>query len=101
MVGQLHGKYLTHLTLQSGNAVAISEAILEFTGKYNNNHKLTVIGCDSTKVNTASMGGVFHQTEEKIGHRVMWLFCLLHINELPLGHLFTNLYGKTCGKDSF
>ena len=31
----------------------------------------------------------------------MWLISLLHINELPLGHLFTNLDEKICGKDSF
>ena len=61
LVGQPHGEYLTHLTLQSGNAVPIGEAILEFIGKYNVNHKLKVIGCDSTKVNTGSMGGVIHQ----------------------------------------
>ena len=31
----------------------------------------------------------------------MWFICLLHTNELPLRHFFTNLDGKTRGKDSF
>ena len=52
LVGQPHGEYLTHLALQSGNATAISEAIREFTGKYNINDELKVTGCDSTNVNT-------------------------------------------------
>ena len=101
LVGQPRGEYLTHLTLQSGNAVAISEAILKFTGKYNINYELKVIGCDSTKVNTGNIRRVIHRIEEKIGHMVMWLICLLHTNELPLLRLFTNLDRKTCRKESF
>ena len=81
MVGQPHGEYLTYLKFQSGNETAISESILEFTGTYNINEKLKVIGCDSTNVNTSCMGGVIHPDEEKIGHRVMRLICLLHTNE--------------------
>ena len=40
LVGQPHGEYLTHLTLQSGNTAAIGEAILEFSGKCNINDEL-------------------------------------------------------------
>ena len=101
MVGQPHGEYLTHLTLQSGNTAAITKAILEFTGKYKINDLLNVIGCDSTYVNTGSMEEVIHQVEENIGHRVMSLICLLHTNESSLRHLFTNLAGKICEKDCF
>ena len=67
LVGQPHSEYLTYLTLQSGNVAAISEAILEFTGKYNIDDELNVIGCDSTTVNTCSMEGVIHPTEETSG----------------------------------
>ena len=101
LVGQPYGEYLIHLTLQSGNAAAISEAVLEFTGKYNNNDEAKVIDCDSTNVNVDCMGGVIYQIEEKIGHRVMWLICLLHTNELLLHHLLTNSVGKTWGKSNF
>ena len=101
LVGQPQSEYLTYLTPQSGNATAISEAILAFTGKYNINDELKVIGCDSTNVSTGCMGGAIHQIEKKIGHRVMWLICLLHTNELPLSKLFTHLDEKTCGKDGF
>ena len=101
LVGQPHGEYLTHLTLQSENITAISEAILEFTGKYNINDKLKVIGCDSTNVNIGCMGGVIYRIEKKIGHMVVWLICLLYTNEILLCHLFTNLHEKTCGKNHF
>ena len=47
------------------------------------------------------MEGVIHRIEEKIGHRVMWLIGLLHTNQLPWRHLFTNLDRRTGGKDSF
>ena len=79
----------------------MSEAILEFNGECNINDELEVIGCDLINVNTGSMRVVIYEIEEKIGHRVMWLICLLHINELPLRHLFTNLDEITCGKNIF
>ena len=101
MKGKPHGEYLIHLTLQSGNAVAISEVIFEFTGKCNINDELKVIGYDSSNVKTGCMGGATHQIEDKIGHSVMWLIYLLHTNELLLRHWFINLDGETCGKDSF
>ena len=94
---QPHSEYLVYLTLQRGNAAAISEAIFEFTGKCYINDELKVIGCDLLNVNAGCMKG----DEEKRGHRVMCLICLLHTNELPLRHLFTNLDKKACEKISF
>ena len=79
----------------------MSQAILAFTGEYDINTTLNVIRCDSTNVNTGCNGGVIHLIEETIGHKLMWLICLLHTNELPLRHLSTSLDGKTAGKDSF
>ena len=101
LIGQPHDEYFTRLTVRSGNAAAISQAILAFTGKYDINNTLKVIGCGSTNVNTGSNGGEIHRIKEKIGHKLIWLICLLHTNELPLRHLFTSLDGKTTGKDSF
>ena len=101
LVGQPHDKYLTHLSVRSGNAAAISQAILEFSGEYDINNTLNVIGCDSTNVNTGCNGREIHRIEEKIGHKLIWLICLLHTNELALRRLFASLDGKTTGKDSF
>ena len=47
------------------------------------------------------MGAAIDGIEEKIGRRVISLYWILHANELPLRHLFTNLDEKTCGEDSF
>ena len=101
LVGQPHDEYLTHLTVRGGNAAAISQAILAFTGKYDINNTLKVIGCDSTNVNSSCNGGEIHRIKEKIGHKLICLICLLHTNELPFRHLFTSLDEKTIGKDSF
>ena len=70
LVGKPPDEYLTNLTLQSKNATAISEAILEFTGNYIND-ELKVIGCNSTNVNTGCMGGVIYRIKEKIEYRVI------------------------------
>ena len=96
LVIQPHSEYLVYLTFQRENVAAISEAIFEFTGKCNIDIELKVIGCNLLNVNAACMEGV-----EKIGHRMMCLICLLHTNEFPLRHLFTNLDKKARGKDSF
>ena len=101
LVEQPHREYLTHLTLERGSAVSVSNAILEFTGNHDINDTLKVIGSDLTNVNTGPNGGVIHLIEEKLDHKLMWLICLLHTNELPLRHLFTKLDGKTTGKDCF
>ena len=47
------------------------------------------------------MRRLIHRIDEKIGHRVMWLICLLHTNELPLRHLFTKLDEKLVEKIVF
>ena len=60
-----------------------------------------MIGCDSTNVDNGSKGGVIYLIEEKLDHKLMWLICLLHTNELPLRHLVTKVDGKTTGKDCF
>ena len=101
MVEQPHEKYLTHLTLERGSAVSVSNAIPEFTGSHDINDTLKVIVRDSTNVNIGSNGRVIHLVGEKLDHKLMWLICILHTNELPLRHLFTKLDGKTTGKDCF
>ena len=47
------------------------------------------------------MDGVNVRLERELDHRLVWLVCMLHSNELPLRHLMTALDGPTTGKDSF
>ena len=54
-----------------------------------------VVGSDSTACITGNIGGVICLLEKSLGRRLMWSICLLHTNELPLRHLFTDLDGPT------
>ena len=40
LVEQLHGEYLTHLTIERGSAASFNNVILEFTGNYDINDTL-------------------------------------------------------------
>ena len=59
------------------------------------------IGCDSTAVNTGIKGGVVRLLEKSFKKSIQWFICLLHINELPLRHLFGYLDGPTTGPRAF
>ena len=56
---------------------------------------------DSTRVNAGVNNGVFCLVELELGFPVQHVVCLLHLNELPLRHLFCNIDGVTSGPDSF
>ena len=60
-----------------------------------------VVGCDGTNVNTGRNGGVIRLLEQHIGTPVQWAVCMLHINELPLRHLFSEIDGSTAGPNAF
>ena len=62
---------------------------------------LLAIGCDGTNVNTGTKGGLIVLMEEYLGRPLHWFICMLHANELPLRHLFSNLDGKTSGPRCF
>ena len=62
---------------------------------------LVVMGMDGTSVNTGVHNGVIRLTELELGIPVQHIICLLHLNELPLRHLFYDLDGVTAGPDTF
>ena len=62
---------------------------------------LKVLGMDGTRVNTGVNNGVFRLVELELGVPVQHVICLLHLNELPLCHLFCNIDGVTSRPDSF
>ncbi|GBN12078.1 hypothetical protein AVEN_184128-1 [Araneus ventricosus] len=49
---------------------------------------LIFLGCDGTVVNTGVFNGVIRRLELKLLRPIQWIICLLHFNELPLGHIF-------------
>ena len=62
---------------------------------------MVAIGCDGTNVNTGTKGGVIKLFESRLKRPLHWFICMLHANELPLGHLFSTLDGKTIGPRCF
>ena len=63
--------------------------------------RLVAVGCDSTAVNTGKTAGVIRLLEEKFSKPLQWMICFLHLNELPLRHIFCYLDGGTSGPQAF
>ena len=63
--------------------------------------RLIFIAGDSTVSNTGYKGGLFFFLEKYLGHRLFWIVCQLHTNELKLRRLIGETDGKTNSKDGF
>ena len=98
---QPESEYLTHFTPDSGKAKDVAENLKQTVIKYNFVPCLKVIGGDSTAVNTGRKGGAITLLEKELDRRLVWLICLLHVNELPLRHLFVDLDDPTQGDKAF
>ena len=59
------------------------------------------IGCDSTAVNTVMTAGVIRLFHEVLIKLLQWMICFLHLNKLPLQHLFCYWYGGTSRSQTF
>ena len=95
------GQYLGHLEPDSGKAVYISDSIIKLLKDNAIEGGWKVVGSDSTSCITGNVGGVICLLEKALGRKLYWSICLLHINELPWRHLFTDLDGPTSGSNSF
>ena len=102
IVSEPESKYFDHVTPGSGKAKDIASEILSLLNKGSVDTKqIVAIGCDSTAVNTGIKGGVIQSLEKSFKKPIQWFICLLHINELPLRHLFDYLDGPTTGPRAF
>jgi hypothetical protein len=63
--------------------------------------KLVLVKADGTNVNTGHLHGSIRYLELFLGKPLQWDICLLHLNELPLRHVFMKLDGTTKGPDKF
>ena len=52
-------------------------------------------------MNTGKHNGAFAFLERKLGRKLLWVLCLLHLNELPLRHIFVELDGPTSSQNTF
>lgn len=101
LVSQPGGEYLTHVTPKNGGSECIADIILTSIKDMGAQDTVSVIGCDSTNVNTGCNGGVIRRLEKSLGRPLQWFICMMHTNELPLRHLFSRLDGTTSGACSF
>ena len=53
------------------------------------------IGCDRAANNTDRKGGVIQYLGEHLKRLLQWCVCMLHVNELPIRHLFLTIDGCT------
>ena len=101
-VSEPKSKYFDHVTPGSGKANDIASEILSLLNKRSVDTKqIVAIGCDSTAVNIGIKEGVVRLLEKSFKKPIQWFICLLHINELPLRHLFGYLIGPTTGPRAF
>ena len=93
------GSYLTHVSPEGGTGKAIARELVDLVRE--RDIDLVVMGMDGTPVNTGIHNGAIRLTELELMIAVQHIICLLHLNELPLRHLFYDLDGVTSGPDTF
>ena len=62
---------------------------------------LVMAGSDTTSAMSGKHKGAIRHLELQLGRPLQWNMCLLHLNELPIRHIFTTLDGTTKSPDSF
>ena len=96
-------EFLGEVVVDRGTGEQIAESLIEFveTKQGLELDDITMIGADSTNVNTGSVGGAIAIMEEKLGRPVHRFICIFHIAELLLRHLVKYWIGDTDGPKSF
>lgn len=94
--------YMGYVVPDVGTAKGIETAITGFLlHKEVSQDRIMAIGCDGTNVNTGKYAGIIRLLEKRLQKPLQWIICLLHMNELPLRHLFLHLDGCTSGPKSY
>ena len=62
---------------------------------------LQALGCDGCPTNIEKHSGIIRTIEVALNRPLQWLVCMLHLNELPLKHIFEHFDGTTSGPVSF
>ena len=101
VVGEPGEFYLTHVTPDDGKGATIGKALYDVIENTDLQEKITTVGSDGTPVMTGPHTGCIRSLEEMLEKPLQWSICLLHCNELPLRHIFTELDGATNSPDSF
>ncbi len=90
-------KYIDHFTPNSSSAKDIEKELDDLISEYGSDQSVQVIRADGTNVNPGKRGGVIRLLELHLQCPLQWNICLLHMNELPLRHLFAFMDGQSSG----
>jgi hypothetical protein len=95
------GYYVSHLEPEGGKGEQVAAAVLGYLSEHNLADSWQIVGGDSTAANTGKYIGAFASLEKKLNRRLLWVLCMLHLNELPLRHVFVGLDGPTVSNNTF
>ena len=95
------GFYVSHLEPEGGKGQQVAAAVLGYLAEHNLADSWQIVGGDSTAANTGKHIGAFASLEKKLNRKLLWVLCMLHLNELPLRHVFVNLDGPTSSNNTF
>ena len=101
VVGEPGCYYLSHVVPEDGSGVSIAEALYGVIKDTELEYSLDIVASDGTSVNTGKWNGALRAMEEMVQRPLQWVICLLHINELPLRHVFTDIDGTTKSPEAF
>lgn len=102
LIKEPDSKFLGYIIPSSGTSKCIEQAITKYLLEAGMSMEhLLAIGCDGTNVNVGKNGGIIRLLEKRLNKPLQWIVCLLHMNELPLRHLFIHIDGSTSGSQTF
>ena len=88
IVGEPNGFYLSHVMPEDGTGYKIATSVYSAIKDTALEQKLKIVGSHGTAVMTGKSKGLIASIETLIGRPLQWVICLLHLNELPLRHVF-------------
>ncbi|KAB7500854.1 hypothetical protein Anas_10986 [Armadillidium nasatum] len=83
--------YLDHFSPESGKGIDIAHGIYKKVCGTELENRLSLVKADGTNVNTGHRNGSIRYLEMFLGKPLQHDICLLHLNELPLRHVFMKL----------
>ena len=84
--------YLSHVMPEDRTGYKIAPSIYSAIKDTALEQKFKIVGPDEIAVMTGKSKGFIASLETLIGRPLQWVICLLHLNELPLRHVFQNLW---------
>ena len=79
----------------------VAMAVLAFLTLHKRDGSWQIVGGDSTAANTGKYIGAFAFLEDMRQGKLLWVICVLHLNELPLRHIFVFVDGPTSSNNTF